>query len=69
MLYKKVGETWNADEFAKFEFPRMVKEDWPTIYKIKYDMADLLYFREKWAECGPAFDAVVAGEPESARGR
>ena len=55
-------------EFSKFEFPRLVKEDWPTIYKIKYDMADLLYFRERWAECGPAFDAVVAGGPEGARG-
>ena len=63
-LYKKVVDTWNADEFAKFEFPRIVKEDWPTIYKIKYDMADLLYFQQKWAECGPAFDAVVAGEPD-----
>ncbi len=65
LLYKKVAETWNADEFSKFEFPRLVKEDWPTIYKIKYNMADLLYFREKWAECGPAFDAVVQEDPKA----
>jgi tetratricopeptide (TPR) repeat protein len=63
LLYKKVADTWNADDFSKFEFPRLVKEDWPTIYKIKYNMADLLYFREKWAECGPAFDAVVQENP------
>ena len=68
-LYKKVVDTWNAEEFAKFEFPRIVKEDWPTIYKIKYAMADLLYFQKDWAECGPAFDAVVAENPTGARGR
>jgi tetratricopeptide (TPR) repeat protein len=64
-LYKKVADTWKSDEFSKFEFPRLVKEDWPTIYKIKYNMADLLYFREKWAECGPAFDAVVQEDPKA----
>jgi TolA-binding protein len=64
LLYKKVGDTWSAVEFSKFEFPRLVKEDWPTIYKIKYNMADLLYFRERWAECGPAFDSVVQEDPK-----
>jgi len=64
LLYKKVSESWNEDQFSKFEFPRLVKEDWPTIYKIKYNMADLLYFREKWAECGPAFDSVVQADPK-----
>jgi tetratricopeptide (TPR) repeat protein len=64
ILYKKVGDTWDAATFSKFEFPRLVKEDWPTIYKIKYNMADLLYFREKWAECGPAFDSVVQEDPK-----
>jgi TolA-binding protein len=66
LLYKKVSDTWQADEFSKFEFPRLVKEDWPTIYKIKYNMADLLYYREKWAECGPAFDEVVKENPQGA---
>jgi len=64
LLYKKVSDTWDAATFSKFEFPRLVKEDWPTIYKIKYNMADLLYFRERWAECGPAFDAVVQEDPK-----
>jgi tetratricopeptide (TPR) repeat protein len=64
LLYKKVSDTWTAAEFSKFEFPRLVKDDWPTIYNIKYNMADLLYFRERWADCGPAFDAVVQEDPK-----
>lgn len=62
-LYKKVADTFTAEDFAKFEFPRIVKEDWPTIYKVKYAMADLLYFQKRWEECGPAFDSVVAENP------
>ncbi len=64
-LYKKIVDTWNAQEFAQFTFPRIVKEDWPNIYKIKYAMADLLYFQGNWAACGPAFDAVVAENPQA----
>ena len=64
-LYKKVVDTWDAGTFAKFQFPRIVKDDWPTIYKVKYAMADLLYFQQKWAECGPAFDSVVAENPQA----
>ena len=62
-LYKRVVDNFTSEEFAKFEFPRIVKDDWPTVYKIKYAMADLLYFQKKWAECGPAFDAVVLENP------
>ncbi|MDQ2644062.1 MAG: hypothetical protein M3020_09620 [Myxococcota bacterium] len=65
-LYKKVTENFTADDFAKFQFPRIVKEDWPTMYKIRYAMADLLYFQQRWEECGPAFDAVVAENPKAA---
>lgn len=63
--YKKIVDTWDAKTFATFQFPRIVKEDWPTIYKVKYAMADLLYFQQKWAECGPAFDSVVEEDPNS----
>jgi tetratricopeptide (TPR) repeat protein len=62
-LYADIVKTFKADDFTKFEFPRIVKEDWPTIFKIKYEMADLLYFQKDWAKCGPAFDAVVAEDP------
>ena len=62
--YKRVVDNFTEAEFAKYEFPRIVKEDWPTIYKVKYAMADLLYFRQRWEECGPAFDAVVDADPK-----
>ena len=63
---RRSSTTSRSEEFAKFEFPRIVKEDWPTIYKIKYAMADLLYFQKHWAKCGPAFDSVVAENPKGA---
>lgn len=66
-LYDKVILGFKQDQFAKFEFPRIVKEDWPSISKIKYAMADLLYFNKDWAKCGPAFDAVVADDPTGAQ--
>lgn len=59
-LYKQVVDTWSDKEFSTFTFPRIVKEDWPTVCKIRYAMADLLYFQKDWAKCGPAFDDVVA---------
>jgi tetratricopeptide (TPR) repeat protein len=62
-LYQKVVDSFEAKEYGTFEFPRLTKEDWPSIYKIKYNMADLLYFQKDWAKCGPAFDAVVADNP------
>ncbi len=62
-IYKRISENFTSADFAKFEFPRIVKADWPTLYKIKYAMADLLYFQQRWEECGPAFDAVVEENP------
>ncbi len=63
-LYDNVVKNFKQEDFTKFEFPRIVKEDWPTVFKIKYAMADLLYFQKDWAKCGPAFDSVVAEDPE-----
>ena len=65
-LYRQILQTWDAATYAKFQFPRLVRADWPTILGIQYDLADLLYVRERWAECGPAFDAVVAADPKGA---
>lgn len=62
-LYEKVVTNFKQEQFAKFEFPRIIREDWPNIFKIKYAMADLLYFNKNWEKCGPAFDAVVAEDP------
>ncbi len=63
-VYGRVTANFSAEDFKKFKFPRILKQDWPTMYKIRYAMADLLYFRQKWEECGPAFDAVVAENPK-----
>ena len=63
-LYQKVVDNFVQADFAKFTFPRIVKDDWPDIMKIKYAMADLLYFQKDWAKCGPAFDSVVAEDPK-----
>jgi tetratricopeptide (TPR) repeat protein len=65
-LYQKVVDNFTQEEFSKFSFPRIVKEDWPNIYKIRYAMADLLYVQQRWEDCGPAFDAVVDENPQSA---
>ena len=62
-LYKRVVDSWTGAELASFQFPRLVREDWPTLFRIKYAMADLLYFQKDWARCGPAFDSVVAEDP------
>jgi hypothetical protein len=62
-LYKRVVDSWSGTELASFQFPRLVKADWPTLFKVKYAMADLLYFQKDWARCGPAFDSVVAEDP------
>ncbi len=65
-LYQQVVGTFTQADFGKFTFPRIVKEDWPDIMKIKYAMADLLYFQKDWEKCGPAFDSVVAEDPKGA---
>ncbi|HLM74458.1 MAG TPA: tetratricopeptide repeat protein, partial [Polyangiaceae bacterium] len=63
-IYDQVIRSFTQEEFAKFEFPRIVKDDWPSISKIKYAMADLLYFNKDWEKCGPAFDSVVMDNPK-----
>ena len=65
-LYQKVVDNFTQAEFEGYKFPRIAKSDWPNIYKVRYAMADLLYVQERWADCGPAFDAVVAENPKSA---
>jgi hypothetical protein len=62
-LYAMVLANFSEQQFAGFTFPRIVKEDWPSIAKIKYLMADLLYFQKNWEGCATAFDQVVADNP------
>ncbi|MFO0612294.1 MAG: tetratricopeptide repeat protein [Polyangiaceae bacterium] len=63
-VYEAVASSFTTEEFKSYEFPKIVKEDWPTIPKIRYLMADLLYFQKDWKRCGPAFDAVFESDPE-----
>ena len=62
-LYDALVAQFSAADFAKFEFPRLVKQDWPTLLKIKEDRAELFYASKDWPRCGPAFDAVVEEDP------
>lgn len=64
-LYQRVVDNFTQEQFENFKFPRIVKDDWPNIYKIRYAMADLLYVQQRWEDCGPAFDAVVDENPQS----
>jgi hypothetical protein len=63
-LYELLARTFKQEDFAKIEFPHLVREDWPTISRIRYALADILYFAKDWKRCGPAFDAVVAEDPD-----
>jgi tetratricopeptide (TPR) repeat protein len=63
-LYRLVVSEFTADEFARFKFPRIVKEDWPSIPRVHYFLADLLWFQGKYDECGPAFDAALTADPK-----
>jgi tetratricopeptide (TPR) repeat protein len=63
-LYRLVLAEFTTEEFARFQFPRIVKEDWPTIPRLRYFLADLLFFQGKYAECGPAFDAALEADPK-----
>ncbi|NUP13117.1 MAG: tetratricopeptide repeat protein [Polyangiaceae bacterium] len=63
-LYQRVVDRFDAEAFASFTFPRILKDDWPTLGKIRFLMADLLFFQKDWEKCGPAFDAVVDADPK-----
>ncbi len=62
-LYDRVIQGFTPADFARFEFPRIVKEDWPTLGAVMYARADLLYERGRWGDCAKAFDAVFASDP------
>lgn len=46
------------------EFADIDRRDWPTVYKVSYYYAELLWKMEDWARCGPAFDKVVDLNPQ-----
>ncbi len=62
-LYRWVSAQFTTRQFAAFKFPRIVREDWPTLASVRYAHADLLYAQQDWATCGPAFDAAYDADP------
>ncbi|GAC1536771.1 MAG: hypothetical protein NVS3B10_00880 [Polyangiales bacterium] len=53
----------NFKTFEGYKFNVKNAADAPTIPKMKYSYADLLYGQGLWEKCGPAFDEVVALDP------
>jgi hypothetical protein len=53
----------NFKTFEGYKFNVKNPADAPTIPKMKYSYADLLYGQGMWEKCGPAFDEVVAMDP------
>src|SRR5690606_38987810 len=51
-------------EMEDLEFPNIGKDSWPTLYRVSYFYAELLWTMKDWERCGPAFDAVVKINPQ-----
>ncbi len=51
-------------DMEQLEFPDISREDWPTLYRVSYFYAELLWRMEDWNRCGPAFDHVVELNPQ-----
>lgn len=64
-LYRRVSATFSASDFASFTFPHLVKEDWPTLARVRYARADLAFHRKRWADCGEAFTAAFEADPDA----
>jgi tetratricopeptide (TPR) repeat protein len=61
-LYGLALETFpNLDEI---QFEGWPEDNRPTRYRVSYWAAELLWKRNQWSECGPAFDRVVEIDPE-----
>jgi TolA-binding protein len=63
-LYGWVHDDFSPKQFARFKFPHIVKQDWPTLAKVAYHQADLLYAQGRWQECAHAFDEAYQAAPK-----
>ncbi|MCG8553875.1 MAG: tetratricopeptide repeat protein [Proteobacteria bacterium] len=61
-LYRLI--TKKFPEMEQMEFPEIDRRDWPTLYRVSYFQAELLWKMEDWGQCGPAFDKVVEINPQ-----
>jgi tetratricopeptide (TPR) repeat protein len=64
-LYDRVIERFEDEDFSQFTFPRIVKTDWPSPYKLKYARADLCYFAQDWECAAEAFTKAVEEDPNA----
>ena len=67
-LYKKVVDNFTHEEFAKFEFPRIVKDDWPTHLQDQVRDGRLALLPEGWAEVRSGVRLGRRRGPERRRG-
>lgn len=51
--------TAELPDMAELEYPEIDRRDWPTLYRVSYFRAELLWRMEDYRHCGPAFDRVV----------
>ncbi|MFO0681416.1 MAG: tetratricopeptide repeat protein [Sandaracinus sp.] len=61
-LYRLLTERF--PDMEQLQFPDIDRRDWPTLYRVQYFYAELLWRMENWGECGPAFDRVVELNPQ-----
>jgi len=62
-LYRAVSDSFTAAQFDRFRFPHIVKEDWPTLARVRYAWGDLLYQQGNWRGCGEAFGLSYQADP------
>lgn len=63
-LYRLAVDNFSGADFARFKFPQLIKQDWPTRGKLLYAMGDLQYHNQDWQACGPTFDQAFAEAPK-----
>lgn len=54
----------NFEDMDQIQFEGWEDANRPTRYRVAYWAAELLWKRNRWAECGPAFDRVVEINPQ-----
>lgn len=63
-LYRLFTGAFSDAQLARYTFPRLRPEDRPTLARMHYARADLLWSRADWTACAPAFDAARAAAPK-----
>lgn len=62
-LYRLFTSTFTDEMLARYRFPRLRTEDRPTLARMHYAHADLLWARADWSACGPVFESARAANP------